>query len=197
MKRYVKCSYDKNVKELTQGLAFIQTPTWEGLVEDIENETDFSVSSEYVDNPQRHIFLYDPDGNEYEAEVTKYYEGDYELRFENVHATGWNSQQRNITSFEASTDIEASDLFEGSNKDPLLQLEHYVDLSINEAWALYRSYRSSNPFLSSRGKAFAEHLEDTKKRIQGVRRYLIKYDQGFFEDTEETMREDASRYLED
>ena len=197
MKKYIKCTYDENILEMNSGLTVIQTPTWEDLIEDIESETDFSVSSEYIDNPQKYIFLYDSAGNEYEAEITKYYGGDYELRFENVHSTGWNSRQRNMTSFEASTNVAASELFEGSNKDPLLQLEHYVDLAINEAWSLHRSYRSSNPFLSSRGKAFAEHLEETRSTIRGARKYFMKHQNDYYEDTEKTMREDSSRYLED
>ena len=86
----------QKILKLTGGLAYIVSKSWNDLVDDIEFETNFVVGSEYVSNPQKHIFLYDPDGEEYEAEVTKYYDGDYELRFDNVHQTGFNERQRNI-----------------------------------------------------------------------------------------------------
>lgn len=96
MKQYVKCSHSSDILNLTNGLTYIIEPTWSSLIDAIESETDFSISSEYVEHPQKHIFLYDSKGNEYEAEITKYFDGDYELRFENVNLTGWNQNQRHI-----------------------------------------------------------------------------------------------------
>lgn len=65
----------------------------------------------------------------------------------------------------------------GFSDDPLLPLEHQVDLAVQEAWALMRSQRSKNPFLSSRAQAFAERLQDMQSKIRGVRTYLNKYDE--------------------
>ena len=63
----------------------------------------------------------------------------------------------------------------GFSDDPLLPLEHQIDLAVEEAWALMRSQRSKNPFLSSRAQAFAERLQDMQSKIRGVRTYLNTY----------------------
>lgn len=86
----------QKILKLTGGLTRIVSKSWDDLVDDIKFETKFVVSSEYVSNPQKHIFLYDVDGEEYVAEVTQYYDGDYELLFDNVHPTGFNERQRNV-----------------------------------------------------------------------------------------------------
>lgn len=99
---------DKKILDLTEGLTYIVAKSWHLLIEDIESETYFTVGDEYVNNPQMNIFLYDSDGNEYVAEVTKYYDGDYELHFDNVHPTGFNERQRNVTKIKSSSYVKSA-----------------------------------------------------------------------------------------
>lgn len=81
MKRYIKASaFDKN--------AVVKGDSWEELLKNLYQEHHMTIAPDYENNPQKHVFIVDADRNQYVAEVTKYYKGDYELRMENVHPTG-------------------------------------------------------------------------------------------------------------
>lgn len=79
MKRYIKASFDDDV---------IVNNSWPGLIRDIRDYTSYDVDPSYAKTPQKFIYLIDEDGNECEAEVTQYSNGDYELRLYNIHPTG-------------------------------------------------------------------------------------------------------------
>lgn len=82
MKRYIKAS---KVTELSLGMKSIVGQTWKKLIKEIYDNTEFKVDSSSTEYPEQFIVLYDPDGNEYEAEVTKYSNGQYELLVDNIH----------------------------------------------------------------------------------------------------------------
>lgn len=102
MKRYIRGS---KISELALGMEVLVGQTWSKLVESIYDNTEFIVDFEYIDNPQKHIFLIDPDHNEYEAEVTRYSNGQYELRVDNIHSTGRKRMDAYVGS---STNTECS-----------------------------------------------------------------------------------------
>lgn len=58
--------------------------TWREFVANVENETKYAVDSAYRSRPEEWIILIDDEGNMYDAEVTKYYRGGYELMLYNV-----------------------------------------------------------------------------------------------------------------
>lgn len=62
----------------------IMGKTWKEFISNIENETEYSVDSAYKNHPDNWIILIDDKGNMYDAEVTQYYEGDYELMLYNI-----------------------------------------------------------------------------------------------------------------
>lgn len=81
IKRYDKL--DELFKE-SLGTPKIMGKTWKEFISNIENETDYSVDSAYKNHPDNWIILIDDKGNMYDAEVTQYYEGDYELMLYNI-----------------------------------------------------------------------------------------------------------------
>lgn len=58
---------------------------WDEFIDTLETNTEFTVDGSYIERPSLWIILYDADGREYEAELTRYSDGVYELNFENVH----------------------------------------------------------------------------------------------------------------
>lgn len=60
--------------------------TWEDFILSIESDLGYAVHGPYLDHPNQWIILY-KDGKTYEGEVTRYFEGDYELVTENIHET--------------------------------------------------------------------------------------------------------------
>ena len=57
---------------------------WSEFIRRIEDLTLFTVDSVDKQTPAQFICLYDDDGNEYEAEINKYSNGQYELRSYNI-----------------------------------------------------------------------------------------------------------------
>ena len=78
--------------------------------------------------------------------------------------------------------------------DSFLHLEHAVDTAVDEAWGLYRSKRSSNPFVSDQARNMASELEQILKKIRNLRQFTLN---NVSDMTYEEMLEDNSRYLED
>lgn len=58
--------------------------TWREFVANVENETEYAVDAAYRNRPEEWIILIDDEGNMYDAEVTKYYRGGYELMLYNI-----------------------------------------------------------------------------------------------------------------
>lgn len=53
--------------------------TWEELIDKFESKTGLLVDSAYLNWPQKYIYAYDSGNTEYEIEITKYYDGTYEI----------------------------------------------------------------------------------------------------------------------
>ena len=89
MKRVITASrINPKVEEAALGMEILVGQTWYRLIRDIYDNTEF-----YCDldcSPSKFIYLFDTEGNEYEAEVTRYSDGQYELRVDNIHPTGLN-----------------------------------------------------------------------------------------------------------
>ena len=60
--------------------------TWEDFILSIESDLGYEVDSAYKRQPDQWIILY-KGSKTYEGEVTRYFEGDYELVTENIHET--------------------------------------------------------------------------------------------------------------
>lgn len=60
--------------------------TWEDFIISIESDLGYEVDSAYKSQPDQWIIMYKGDKT-YEGEVTRYFEGDYELVAENIHET--------------------------------------------------------------------------------------------------------------
>ncbi len=73
MKRVVKSSWDK-----------VTARKWSEFVNKIDEVTEYSVDSAYRRRPDDWIELIGDDGSIYDAEVTKYHDGTYELMSYNV-----------------------------------------------------------------------------------------------------------------
>lgn len=74
MERYVKCS---------QSTLKATGRTWSSFVKDVESTLGYEVDSAYKRSPDDFIALY-KDGKSYLGEVTKYYDGMYELLLSNI-----------------------------------------------------------------------------------------------------------------
>lgn len=61
------------------GVDCITSRTWAGLIDQFEYETLLEVDSAFLNEPSKWIYAYDVTGNEYEIEVTRYYDGTYEI----------------------------------------------------------------------------------------------------------------------
>ena len=57
---------------------------WDEFIDNLEMNTKFTVDGSYIERPSLWIILYDAAEREYEAEVTRYSDGVYELNFENI-----------------------------------------------------------------------------------------------------------------
>ena len=80
------------------------------------------------------------------------------------------------------------------SNDYLLPLEHELDMANATAWTTWRQLNGkglNNP--ASQIKDIAFEIEKMISRIRTIRSYM----QSYYGDTEETMLEDSSRYLED
>ena len=84
MKWYVKCN-TSSIKSLANDHQFIRETVWTKLIDKIESLTQFKVDSVDRENPDSWITLYDDKGTEYQAEITKYSDGEYELNTSNIH----------------------------------------------------------------------------------------------------------------
>lgn len=126
--------------------------TWREFIANLHAVSEFTVDSKNLLNPNHWITLYDEDGNEYEGEVTTYSDGTHELLFSNVDPV------------EIATAKDISDIA----NDPLLPLEHQVDLAIQAAEALtFSKYE----FLANRGASFVTSLKEIQRRIRATRNY--------------------------
>lgn len=63
----------------------VTADTWSELIRKLEEATDLEIDSIYRDEPDKFIYGYDTDNNEYEIEVTRYRNGDYEILSDNVN----------------------------------------------------------------------------------------------------------------
>lgn len=64
---------------------------WDDFLMQIENATGLAVDSvSRYSGPAKWIVLFDSDGNEYEGEVERYSDGTFEIRTDNINATGLN-----------------------------------------------------------------------------------------------------------
>ena len=64
---------------------------WDDFLTQIENATGLTVDSvSRYSGPAKWIVLFDSDGNEYEGEVERYSDGTFEIRTDNINATGLN-----------------------------------------------------------------------------------------------------------
>ena len=63
----------------TAGSDCITSRTWAGLIDQFESNTGLLVDSAYLNWPQKYIYAYDSGNTEYEIEVTRYYDGTYEI----------------------------------------------------------------------------------------------------------------------
>lgn len=145
MKKYISASESSDRCTAT---------TWYDLIKSIESTTNYRVDSANRMKPETWITLYDGMGNEFEGEVTKYSDGTYELLIDNIHLVKI-----------ADKDIS------GIADDPLLPLEHQVDLAIQAAEALtFSKYE----FLANRGASFVTSLKEIQRRIRATRNYDFK-----------------------
>ena len=154
MKRVIRAS--SSLDDLSLGMITLVGQTWQQLINAINDSTQFTVMSESTSHPNQFIYLTDPDHNEYEAEVTKYSNGQYELRIDNIHKTGQK--------IESDSDIFSEDIF--------LPLEHAIDVAVDEAWVLFRKKNRSNPFVSDQARHMAIELEQIKKRVRNLRSFV-------------------------
>lgn len=74
MKRFIKCS---------TGSCKATGRTWSELIRNIESTLGYEVDAAYRRSPDDFIALY-KDGESYLGEVTKYYDGMYELLLSNI-----------------------------------------------------------------------------------------------------------------
>lgn len=66
--------------------------TWEEFIDNIYKYTEFSVGSRDQERYSRFITLFDSN-LDYEAEVTKYFDGTYELILDNIHEVGYDDKE--------------------------------------------------------------------------------------------------------
>ena len=84
-------TYDEFIKNITKenfeeslSSKKVVGKTWGEFIANVENETEYAVDDAYRSRPENWIILIDDEGNMYDAEVTKYYRGGYELMLYNV-----------------------------------------------------------------------------------------------------------------
>lgn len=76
MKRYIKASSSSR-KAVGD--------TWSEFIQNIEDVFGYKVDGAYRRRPEQFILMYDESSTCYEAEVTKYFRGPYELLSYNIH----------------------------------------------------------------------------------------------------------------
>lgn len=62
--------------------------TWNEVVRKLKTQCGIDVDSAYARKYEQFIIGYGLDGSEYEIEVNKYYDGSYEVLFNNINPTG-------------------------------------------------------------------------------------------------------------
>lgn len=72
------------MKRFIKGHAKATGRTWSSFVEAVKSTLGYEVDSAYLRSPEQFILLY-KDGTCYEGEVTRYYDGTYELICDNIH----------------------------------------------------------------------------------------------------------------
>lgn len=82
-----------------------------------------------------------------------------------------------------------------TESDMFLPFEHQLDLAMEEAYAFFRSHRNNYVHASWQVKEMGDELQKMKSKLRNLRKFT--YDDYRYVDTEESMREDQSRYLED
>ena len=116
--------------------------SWNGFLDEIESKTEFKVDSAYRRRPDDWIELIGPDGAVYDAEVTRYHNGDYELHLDNISP----SYQTQVSS---STKQPVKSWYVGEPETPMwyrggnVDLEDIVDVDrLNE---IAERYNTSYP----------------------------------------------------